>query len=142
MSFKTSLVLILFSLLLLTGCTQNISEKDVAMLNGYWEIEKVIMPNGDKKEYTVNETIDLFHIEKNTGWRKKVKPQFDGKYIDAGDPQDVIVSIKDDKAFIICKTPFTQWNDEILEISKDKLVLKNEQEMEYHYKKAVPFSIK
>ena len=37
-------------LVLLMSCKQTITESDLNNLNGYWEIEKVILPNGEKKE--------------------------------------------------------------------------------------------
>ena len=52
------------------SCKQNITESDLNNLNGYWEIEKVILPNGEKKDYKVNETIDYFKLVKNKGFRK------------------------------------------------------------------------
>ena len=40
-------------LVLLMSCKQTITESDLNNLNGYWEIEKVVLPDGDKKEYKV-----------------------------------------------------------------------------------------
>jgi hypothetical protein len=45
------------------SCKQKITDTDLQHLNGYWEIEKVTLPDGDTKEYKVNETIDYFQIE-------------------------------------------------------------------------------
>ena len=59
---KIFLLIVLTSML---SCKQKIKEADISNLNGYWEIEKVDLPDGDKKEYKVNETIDFFKIENN-----------------------------------------------------------------------------
>ena len=77
---KKLLVIIVISVLLLS-CNQTITQKDIDKLNGYWEIEKVIKQDGDKKEYKINEAIDYIEIKNNKGFRKKVYPQFDGKYL-------------------------------------------------------------
>ena len=53
----------LLVVVLFISCKQTIIESDLNNLNGYWEIEKVVLPDGDKKEYKVNETIDFFKIE-------------------------------------------------------------------------------
>ena len=75
---KIFLLIVLTSML---SCKQKIKEADISNLNGYWEIEKVDLPDGDKKEYKVNETIDFFKIENKKGFRKKVMPQLDGTYL-------------------------------------------------------------
>ena len=124
------------------SCKQSISESDLKNLKGYWEIEKVELPDGDKKEYKVNETIDFFKIEANKGFRKKVMPQLDGTYLTNDIQEDVVVVVKDGDASIQYKTTYASWNEEIIELTKDKLVVKNEQDLEYHYKRPVKFSVK
>ena len=124
------------------SCKQSISESDLQNLNGYWEIEKVELPDGDKKEYKVNETIDFFKITDKKGFRSKVMPQIDGTYLTNDLKEDVVVVLKDGDATIQYKTNYANWNEEIIELSKDKLVVKNQQDLEYHYKRPVKFSIK
>ena len=67
--------------LLLSACQQKVTPNDIAYLNGYWEIEKVVFSNGSKKEYTYNESYDYFQIKENSGFRKKVMPQLDGRFL-------------------------------------------------------------
>ena len=127
---------------LLLSCKQTISKTDLNNLNGYWEIEKVELPDGDKKEYKVNETIDFFKLEGNKGFRKKVMPQLDGTYLTNDIQEDIVIAVKDGDATIKYKTTYASWNEEIIELTKDKLVIKNQQDFEYHYKRPVKFSIK
>ena len=124
------------------SCKQKITDADISNLNGYWEIEKVELPDGDKKEYKVNETIDFFKIENNTGFRKKVMPQLDGTYLTNDIQEDIVIAVKDGDATIQYKTTYASWKEEIIELTKDKLVVKNEQDLEYHYKRPVKFSVK
>ncbi len=126
----------------LLSCKQSFVEADLQNLNGYWEIEKVILPNGEKKEYKVNETIDFFKITKSNGFRKKVMPQIDGTYLTNNIQETVKVELIDGTASIYYSTSYAQWNEEIIELSKDKLVIKNQQDLEYYYKRPVKFSIK
>jgi len=135
-------ILFLFVLSAVLSCKQKITNADISNLNGYWEIEKVELPDGDKKEYKVNETIDFFKIEQNRGFRKKVMPQLDGTYLTNDILEDVVVVIKDGDASLQYKTAYASWNEEIIELTKDKLVVKNQQDLEYHYKRPVKFSVK
>lgn len=135
-------ILLLIVLVSALSCKQKITEADLSNLNGYWEIEKVELPDGDKKEYKVNETIDFFKIEANKGFRKKVMPQLDGTYLTNDIQEDVVVVIKDSDASLQYKTTYASWKEEIIELTKDKLVVKNQQEIEYYYKRPAKFSVK
>ena len=135
-------ILLLIVLLSVLSCKQKITEADLSNLNGYWEIEKVELPDGDKKEYKVNETIDFFKIEANKGFRKKVMPQLDGTYLTNDIQEDVVVIVKDGDASLQYKTTYASWKEEIIELTKDKLVVKNQQEIEYYYKRPAKFSVK
>ena len=137
---KKVMLFLVFGALL--SCKQSFVEADLQNLNGYWEIEKVILPNGEKKEYKVNETIDFFKITKSNGFRKKVMPQIDGTYLTNNIQETVKVELIDGTASIYYSTSYAQWNEEIIELSKDKLVIKNQQDLEYYYKRPVKFSIK
>ena len=135
-------ILLLIVLVSVLSCKQKITEADISNLNGYWEIEKVELPDGDKKEYKVNETIDFFKIEANKGFRKKVMPQLDGTYLTNDVQEAVVVVVKDGDASLLYKTTYASWNEEIIELTKDKLVVKNQQEIKYYYKRPVKFSVK
>jgi len=135
-------ILLLIVLVSVLSCKQKITEADLSNLNGYWEIEKVELPDGDKKEYKVNETIDFFKIEANKGFRKKVMPQLDGTYLTNDIQEDVDVVVKDGDASLQYKTTYASWKEEIIELTKDKLVVKNQQEIEYYYKRPAKFSVK
>lgn len=135
-------ILLLIVLVSALSCKQKITEADLSNLNGYWEIEKVELPDGDMKEYKVNETIDFFKIEANKGFRKKVMPQLDGTYLTNDIQEDVTVVLKDGDASLQYKTTYASWKEEIIELTKDKLVVKNQQEIEYYYKRPAKFSVK
>ena len=132
-----------FYLLLLStaliSCTSKPKKEDIAKLNGYWEIEKVDFSDGNKKEYKVNEFIDLISIKNNTGIRQKVAPQLDGSFL-KGTLQDNI-KIVDSSGCYYLKTDskFTKWEEKILSVSDDTFVLENEAKIVYHYKKFVPY---
>jgi hypothetical protein len=128
--------------ILLVSCKQTITDKEVAKINGYWEIQKVELPEGGKKEYKVNETIDFFQIKDNKGFRQKVMPQLDGTYLTNDIKETISISNKDYNYYINYSTNYGKWKEEIIEIKDSILVLKNEANLEYHYKRQVPFSLK
>lgn len=135
-------IVLLFIFGMFVSCQQSISDADLQYLNGYWEIEKVALPDGDKKEYKINETLDYFKIDKNKGFRKKVMPQLDGTYLTNDIQEEISIIVKDGNATIQYKTPYASWNEEIIQLSNEKLVIKNQQDLEYHYKRPIKFSIK
>ncbi len=131
--------LILFSFI---SCNQKVSQKELKNLNGYWEIEKVILENGTNRDYTINETIDFFEIKNDTGFRKKVAPQFNGKYLVNDVFEKIKIKTENDAVFIVYITSYSNWKEEIIELTKERLVVKNDSNVEYHYKKSIPFSLK
>ena len=138
---KNTITILLFGLLLVS-CKQSITDKDIVKINGYWEIEKVILKDGEKKDYKVNETIDYFELKSNKGFRQKVMPQFDGTFRTNDIKETISVNKIDNIFYINYTTTYGKWKEEIIEIHDSILVLKNNDELEYHYKKFKPFSLK
>ncbi len=128
-------------LLLLISCKQKISDNDISKINGYWEIEKVILSDGNKKDYSINQSYDYFKVENNKGIRKKVMPQLDGTFLVNDDAQKIEIIFKDEKCFLKSETEFDNWKDEIIELTDEKLILKNSQNVEYQYKKTAPINL-
>lgn len=129
--------------ILLLSCQEKKAENfDTNLLNGYWEIENVTMADGSKKEYKMNETIDFFEVKNDSGFRKKVKPQFDGTYLvnDTYERVQIIKSVEG--TFISYKTDYTAWKEQIVALTKDQFIVENEQKVQYKYKKPIPFSVK
>jgi len=135
-------VVLLFMSVMALSCGHNVSSEDLTKLNGYWEIQEAVMADGAKKEYPVNPTIDYFELKGKTGFRKKVMPQFDGTYRVNDLSEKIEVLQKDGKTFISYATEYAKWKEEILELNDKELVLKNQHDIEYHYKKPKPFSVK
>lgn len=132
----------LFIVYLVMVSCQSVKKDDIAKLNGYWEIKKVSMPDGEKKDYKVNETIDYFELNGNEGFRQKVMPQFDGKFKTNDIKETIKIIEKENSFFIEYETKYGKWKDEIISIEDSTLVLKNKDKLEYTYKKFKPFSFK
>ena len=135
-------VLILVSLYFVVSCNQKITKNDISKINGYWEIEKVLLPNGDKKVYKVNESIDFFEIKNNKGFRKKVFPQFNGKYLVNDVKENITITDSSGIFFINYSTDYSKWKEQIVTLKDSTLVLKNDAKATYHFKKYKSFSLK
>jgi hypothetical protein len=124
------------------SCQQPLKKEDLRKLNGYWEIKEVVKPDGEKKDYKVNETIDYFAVENNAGFRQKVMPQFDGTY-KTNDLKESIKIIDSNKVYFVeYSTEYGKWKEQIMVIEDSILVLKNKDNLEYTYKRFKPFSLK
>ena len=135
---KTKIVFALVFVFLFS-CQNEVKKSDIQNLSGYWEIEQVILPNGETKEYKANETFDFFELNDKKGIRKKGIQQFDGTFLTNDVSEDFTIEFKDGSCFINYKTDFSQWKEEIISISKEKLIVKNKNDLEYHYKRPVLF---
>ena len=136
---KTGLLLFVF---ILISCHSKITKEDIKKLNGYWEIKEVGLPNGEDKDYKVNETIDYFELKGNQGFRQKVMPQFDGRFRTNDIKEHIKIVEKDNIFFIEYNTKYGKWKEEIIIIEDSTLVLKNKGNLEYTYKRFKPFSFK
>lgn len=127
---------IIFFLLvsMIVSCSK-IEEKDISLLNGYWEITKVEMPSGEEKEYKINESVDYFKVENLKGIRKKLVPQLDGTFLTNEVQENVTIEFVDGKAIAHYKTNYATWDEEIIKLTDKELVVKNQQDIEYFYTK-------
>lgn len=122
--------------LFFVACQPKIKPAEIVKLNGYWEIEKVVLAEGKDKDYSMNENFDYFEIDTtNKGFRKKVMPQLDGTFLVNDTYENVTVRFAEDKVFLDYTTPYMKWSEELIALSDDELVLKNKEKKEYHYKK-------
>ncbi|QGK72594.1 hypothetical protein [Flavobacterium sp. SLB02] len=137
---KNTFMILVLSLLLVS-CKQEIKPADIAKLNGYWEIEKVVFDKGEEKDYKMNESFDYFDIKNSKGIRKKVMPQLDGTFLTSDSFENVSVRFKEDQVFLDYKTDYAKWSEELVLITDEKLVVKNKEKKEYHYKKAGPVNL-
>lgn len=131
----------LFVCLFLVSCQQKINPEDINKLNGYWEIEKVVFKDGEDKEFKMNENFDFFKIANNKGIRRKVRPQFDGTFLFNEDYENVKVRFEEEHVFLDYFTAYAKWTEELISISEDEMVIKNDQNKEYQYKKAAPINL-
>jgi hypothetical protein len=131
----------LLLLLLLSSCHQKITQKDISKLNGYWEIEKVVFADGTEKKYSYNGAYDYFQLKANEGFRKKVIPQLDGRFLVNNQSEKIEITFENDKVYINYTTPYAKWKEEVDALTDEKLVVTNVAKATYHYKKTAPVNI-
>ena len=130
----------LFCLLIFT-CSEN-PESYIQHIEGYWEIKEVTLPDGNKKEYKFNETIDYISINDSLyGFRKKLKPGINDTYFTSSDAEALVVKIENDSLNIYYSTPFDNWKETILEATPKNLRVMNKNKVVYLYKRYTPIKL-
>lgn len=128
-------------LLIFFGCSSGVSKEELPQLNGYWEIGKVVFPDGTSKEYQVNTTIDYIQLEGLQGFRKKVSPKFDGTYETSDDSEGFMVTEKDGNFVINYKTELSEWSETLVALNEEAFSVVNGDGLRYDYKRFEPIAI-
>lgn len=129
------------ALTLLVACGKN-PESFIPHLNGYWEIDEVTLADGSKRDYTYNDTVDYLNISDSlTGFRKKLKPNFDGTYTTSDDAESLELKIENDSLHIYYTTPYAEWKETVLKANDDQLLIINDQHIKYLYKRFEPINV-
>ena len=134
-------IVIVLWIFALTGCSEN-PETYIEYVDGYWEIEKVILPDGTERDYSYNESIDYFSISDSlSGFRKKLKPNFEGKFTTSKNAESLKIVIENDSLNIYYTTPFDNWKETVLYADSEKLKIINSNKNVYLYKRYTPLEI-
>ena len=132
---------IVFLFLLLVSCSTN-PETYIQHISGYWEIEEVALSNGTKRSYKYNGTIDYINITDSlTGFRKKVKPNFDGSFSTSNDAETITLKIENNSLIMHYKTEFSTWKETVLNASENELRIINTNKDVYLYKRYHPLNL-
>ena len=108
------------------GCQPSI-EDTKNLLTGYWTIEQVTLESGASKAYKYSGLIDHYAFsEAFSGVKKKVQPQFSGRYKITDDALDFQLIDSSNCLFLKYKNDTSQWQEEILQINNSRLKLKLE----------------
>ncbi len=132
---KINFVIIILSGLIFYSCNET---KNLQYLNGYWEINSVMIEGKEIKNYPFSGTIDYFILdEKNKGFRKKVKPKIDGSFqINMHEMKFEIEMKKKDIYLVYGKGK--NFVESIIKLDSTKMILKNMDGFVYEYKRFLP----
>ncbi|OZV67609.1 lipocalin family protein [Winogradskyella aurantia] len=123
------------------SCSNN-PKSYINHLEGYWEIQEVILSDGSVKNYKVNETIDYISLNDSLkGFRKKLKPGLNNNYFTSDDAEALTVMVEDDSLRIYYSTPFSKWKETVLKATEDQLKIINENKAVYLYKRYTPIQL-
>lgn len=137
MTLKKPWVLIFF--FILASCGKPL---DLKHLNGYWEIEKVKMPDGHEKKYTLNTSIDFIElVTDSSGVRKKMQPQLDGTFITSDDYENFSIYQKNGKTILKYQTEMASWEEELISLKENSFSVLNDAGLTYFYKRFKPFNL-
>ena len=126
---------VIFSFFVFFSCKDRIKTDHLRYLNGYWEIEKVVMPDNSVKEYQGNTIYEYIEISDNKGFRKKVYPKMLGGF-QTNDDSEFLELVQDEQGWkIIYTNEKLQWIEFLQSLSEDKFSIKNEEGIKYFYKK-------
>jgi len=128
---KKLIFILIFSLLFTCKDTRI---DNIVDLNGYWEIASVEKNNIKLKDYTVNTTIDYFEVKERSGFRKKVVPQFNGKYLGSQHESFFTLKTENDSLHIHYNSNETSFKETILKLTKEELIISNTEGFIYTYK--------
>ena len=128
---------IYLTLIILTcaACKEKVDRDHISEMNGYWEIEKVIFPDGSEKEYTISTSIDYIEIKDGKGFRKKVQPKLNGTYDTSNDAEPFSLIEKNGNFSMHYKNAMSEWEEKITDLSKNRLALSSQEGISYLYRR-------
>ena len=125
----------------LWGCSPDPAQY-IDFVEGYWEIEQVKKDGKIIKTFKVNTGIDYFKINADrTGFRKKLKPNFQGTFETSEDVLNFKLKLKNNTLLLEYKDNDTTYSEEIVSASATALVLANTDGFVYHYKPYEPLNL-
>jgi len=131
----------LVALLGFLACGSPPGEEALAHLPGYWEIEQVVFPDGQRREYVANTTIDYYQLEGRKGYLKKLQPEADGRYLASDDALPLEVLTRSGRLFLRFEGEGEPWEEELLELGPGRMVTRHENGLHYHYRRYIPLEI-
>lgn len=137
---KKIVSIIVFSTVVIS-CSKSVSEQDLQHLNGYWEINEVKTPDNETKVYQSNNNADYFVLNDQNGTRSKVVVQLDGTILSNGIQENFTVKDSANAIYLNYQTEFSQWTEKVDQLTADELIIINDNNIKYIYKRFIPVVI-
>lgn len=126
---------------IITSCSKKISSSDLYFLNGFWEIEKVVKEGKTVKEYKINESVERFNFHDDKGTRNKVIVLYNGNFVLNNVVQEFSIEEEEGTFYLWNHTEFSDWREEIEKLDEKELVIKNEEGIQYFFKKRTDINL-
>ncbi|HLW62476.1 MAG TPA: hypothetical protein VKY33_03665 [Flavobacterium sp.] len=137
---KKIVSIIVFSIVVIS-CSKSVSEQDLQHLNGYWEINEVKTPDNETKVYQSNNNADYFVLNDQNGTRSKVVVQLDGTIQSNGIQENFTIKDSANAIYLNYQTEFSQWTEKVDQLTADELIIINDNNIKYIYKRFIPVVI-
>jgi hypothetical protein len=135
-----NIFLVLAFIFIFNSCRRQDPSNQKDKLGGYWGIESVSSPDGDKIDFSINAVVDFIEVSEEKGMRTKVAPQFDGSFINNGTVEKFNLMIEEDSLRLYYTTPFDSWKETVLLATDSVLKIINRDSKVYTYKKFRKFN--
>lgn len=122
-------------LLVLVSCKKSFTPSDLVLLNGNWEIENVELPNGRTNDYTINPSGEAIQFKDGKGTKTKIMLSLDGSIKPTPRITHFVVLDSNNVTYLKNSLSESVWLETLKEISDTKLVLENQQNIIYQYKR-------
>lgn len=121
------------------SCAKPDPNSFIPHLEGYWEIDEVVLADGKKHTYNFNDTVDFWEVSDSlTGFRKKLQPRIGGTYETSDDQEYFVLRVENDSLNVYYKTDYAQWKETILKATESSLLIQNKDKIKYLYKRYEP----
>jgi len=134
LAVKVFKILLVLSFVLVS-CQKEKHSTDIKQLNGYWEIVQAQNPYGKNVIYSINTQVDYFEIQDSVGFRKKLKPDLSGNYKTTKALEKFKILKDKDTLKLYYQTPYDSWEESILSLNDSLMLIKNEKNFLYTYKR-------
>ncbi len=136
-----SRLLPLATLLAFLACGRAPGAEDLAYLPGYWEIEQVVFPDGEVKEYPQGTTLDYYELNGREGYLKKLQVEANGRFLATDDALPMKIEFRQDRFVLHFEGEADSWEEELLELGPNRLVTRHSNGLQYEYRRYEPLKI-
>lgn len=131
-------VWILIIVLAFNGCQDQDHKTKLENLNGYWIIDIVEKPDGEKKEYPFTNHMDFFDVNENYGTKSRVSPTYSGTFISYGAAVKFVWEEDETQLLLRFEDGEQAYSQILKKATEDELVLVHEDGTKYYYKSYKP----
>lgn len=114
---------------------------DASALPGYWEIDRVTFPEGGERTYPINTTVDFYHLEGTSGYRKKLQPNADGTYQTSDDAAPMILLERNGELILQFQGETEAWEEVVEVLDSTRLVTRHANGLRYGYRRYKPLQL-
>ena len=125
-------------LIILYSCSV---DNNIDILNGYWEIQSVKKEGQLIKKYPFSNTIDYFYVKDLEGYRKKVTPQSDGRFMVTLHQANLNITKENGEFTLRYLNKNKTYFEKIKKIDSQQLIILDKEGYIYKYNRYTPIEI-